>query len=102
MEFEHFELEHHNDCEFDFLEVHEGGEASGPLVGRYCGRDTPPGYVSASNSLYLTFRSDYSVSRSGFRIRYKTGEREKDLNCVKSSFYLSLQRVAGSSAAPAV
>ena len=74
LEFEHFELEHHNDCQFDFLEVHEGGEATGPLVGRYCGRDTPPGYVSASNSLYLTFRSDYSVSRSGFRIRYKTGE----------------------------
>ena len=76
MEFEHFELEHHSDCQYDFLEVHERGVATGPLVGRYCGRDTPPGYVSASNSLYLNFRSDYSVSRSGFRIRYKTGERE--------------------------
>ena len=65
---------HARNCDYDYLEIREGGVATGPVVGRYCGRDTPLPYVSSSNMMYLNFRSDYSVSRSGFRIRYKTGE----------------------------
>ena len=74
LEFEHFELEHHHNCDYDYLEIREGGVAGGAVVGRWCGADTPPGYTSNTNSLYLTFRSDYSVSRSGFRLRYTTGD----------------------------
>ena len=61
-------------CEFDVLEVREGGEPQGPLVGRFCGHERPASYVSSSNKLYFNFRSDYSVSQAGFRIRYKTGQ----------------------------
>ena len=78
IEFEHFELEHARNCDYDYLEIREGGVATGPVVGRYCGRDPPPPYVSSSNMMYFNFRSDYSLSRSGFRIRYKTGERLLD------------------------
>ena len=74
IEFVHFELEAHSSCDYDVLEVREGGLATGPLVGRFCGHDTPPSYLSSTNSLYFNFRSDYSVSHAGFRIRYKTGE----------------------------
>ena len=74
LEFEHFELEHHHNCDYDYLEIREGGVAGGAVVGRWCGADTPPAYTSNTNSLYLTFRSDYSVSRSGFRLRYTTGD----------------------------
>ena len=34
---------------------------------RYCGTEAPPDYVSNSNELHITFRSDYSISHSGFR-----------------------------------
>ena len=34
---------------------------------RYCGTEAPPDYVSNSNELHVTFRSDYSISHSGFR-----------------------------------
>ena len=72
LDFEHFELEHGTECSYDYLEIRERGVASGPLVGRFCGRDLPQPYISSSNMLYISFRSDYSISHSGFRIRYKT------------------------------
>ena len=34
---------------------------------RFCGSENPPAYVSTSNQLHITFHSDYSISRSGFR-----------------------------------
>ena len=74
IEFLHFELEADASCEYDVLEIREGGEPQGPLVGRFCGHDRPASYISSSNKLYFNFRSDYSVSHAGFRIRYKTGE----------------------------
>ena len=37
------------------------------FVARFCGTDLPPDYVSNSNQLHVTFRSDYSVSHSGYR-----------------------------------
>ena len=74
LQFSAFDIESHSSCDYDVLEVREGGLATGPLVGRFCGHDTPPSYLSSTNSLYFNFRSDYSVSHAGFRIRYKTGE----------------------------
>ena len=78
IEFLHFELEADSSCQYDVLEVREGGEPLGPLVGRFCGHQRPASYVSSGNKLYFNFRSDYSVSHAGFRIRYKTGEREAE------------------------
>ena len=78
IEFLHFELEAEASCEFDVLEVREGGEPQGPLVGRFCGHERPASYVSSSNKLYFNFRSDYSVSQAGFRIRYKTGQGREE------------------------
>ena len=73
------------------------GEATGPLVGQYCGQERPPSYVSSSNMLYFNFRSDYSVSHAGFRIRYKAGkgkDRNIDFLSVMNNFS---QPVGGSS-----
>ena len=71
-------MEAESSCEYDVLEVREGGEPQGPLVGRFCGHERPASYVSSSNKLYFNFRSDYSLSHSGFRIRYKTGEGREE------------------------
>ena len=80
--FDQFELESHDNCVYDYLELREGSSSDSPLIGRwelsktlnlvffvarYCGTDLPPDYVSNSNQLHVTFRSDYSVSHSGFR-----------------------------------
>ncbi len=58
---------------YDYVEVHDGGRPDSPLVGRYCGSDLPPVYATSSNQAYIRFRTDYSVTRGGFRIRYEIG-----------------------------
>ncbi|XP_072020163.1 LOW QUALITY PROTEIN: cubilin-like [Amphiura filiformis] len=67
--FTSFSLEGGNGCPFDYVEIRNGGFANSPLIGRYCGPTiTPSTFVSHSNRMYVKFRTDGSVSRTGFRI----------------------------------
>jgi hypothetical protein len=52
-------------------------------VFRYCGDTIPPRYMSRGNQLYLRFKSDSSVSHSGFRASYETG---KTSYCIIADF----------------
>ncbi len=61
-----FDMENHTDCEYDHLEIRNGGHLTSPLIGRYCGNQVPSRVTSFSNQLYLHFRSDNSVSARGF------------------------------------
>lgn len=61
---------------YDFVEVRDGADESGQLVGKYCGKIAPSPIVSAGNQLYIKFVSDYETHGAGFSIRYeifKTG-----------------------------
>ncbi len=57
---------------YDFVEVREGRDEDSPIIGRYCGHNVPPPYLSNSNELFIRFKSDHSVSHTGFRISYRT------------------------------
>ena len=59
---------------YDFLEVREGSDDEAPLVGRYCGNTLPMEYISSGNEVYVRFKTDSSVSGTGFRIRYDLGK----------------------------
>ena len=58
-------------CLYDNVEIREGGDEESPLVGRYCGTEIPPPYVSDGNTLLVHFRSDYSRAGQGFRAKYE-------------------------------
>ena len=58
-------------CAYDNVEIREGGDEESPLVGRYCGTEIPPPYVSDGNTLLVHFRSDYSRAGQGFRAKYE-------------------------------
>ena len=58
-------------CNNDYLEVREG-DASGRLIGRYCGRSLP-GNITASNGIWMKFRSDNRGTRRGFSATYNSG-----------------------------
>uniref|UniRef100_A0A3Q2TAZ9 Cubilin n=1 Tax=Fundulus heteroclitus TaxID=8078 RepID=A0A3Q2TAZ9_FUNHE len=45
-----------------------------PLIGKYCGISLPAPILSSSNSLWIRFRSDSSVTGAGFRAVYSVGE----------------------------
>lgn len=62
---------------YDYVEVRDGVDESGQLVGKYCGKIAPSPVVSSGNQLFIKFVSDYETHGAGFSIRYeifKTGE----------------------------
>ncbi|XP_017163297.1 bone morphogenetic protein 1-like isoform X4 [Poecilia reticulata] len=64
--FQSFEIEKHDACTYDYVEVRDGGSDSSPLLGRFCGYDKPENLQSSSNQLWLKFVSDGSVNKAGF------------------------------------
>ena len=58
---------------YDFLHIYDGRDSLSPLIGSFYGSQLPGRIESSSNSLFLAFRSDASVSNAGFVIDY-TGE----------------------------
>ncbi|KAF4524800.1 hypothetical protein B566_EDAN010175 [Ephemera danica] len=65
-----FELEANNHCQFDYLEIRNGGSAQSPLIGQFCGNSIPRTITSFSQSLYILFHTDLSVNRKGFSINW--------------------------------
>ncbi|XP_059613843.1 cubilin homolog [Phlebotomus argentipes] len=65
-----FDLEEHHECEFDYVEVRNGGRADSPLVGIYCGKKFPSTIRSFSNQVYVKFVSDSSRPESGFELEW--------------------------------
>ncbi|KAM6953811.1 LOW QUALITY PROTEIN: neuropilin-1a [Aplochiton taeniatus] len=71
----HFDLED-RECKYDYVEVRDGVDEAGQLVGKYCGKIAPSPVVSSGNQLFIKFVSDYETHGAGFSIRYevyKTG-----------------------------
>uniref|UniRef100_A0A8C8DU02 Metalloendopeptidase n=1 Tax=Oryzias sinensis TaxID=183150 RepID=A0A8C8DU02_9TELE len=66
LSFQSFEIEKHDSCAYDYVEVRDGGSGSDPLLGRFCGYDKPGDLKSSSNKLWLKFVSDGSVNKAGF------------------------------------
>lgn len=61
---------------YDYVEVRDGVDESGQLIGKYCGKIAPSPVVSSGNELFIKFVSDYETHGAGFSIRYeifKTG-----------------------------
>ncbi|KAH9499056.1 hypothetical protein Btru_005569 [Bulinus truncatus] len=56
-------------CEYDMVEVFDGHSTRSRSLGRFCGR-TSSNMTTTSNSVFLVFRSDGMVEKSGFFGRY--------------------------------
>ncbi|XP_023489601.1 CUB and sushi domain-containing protein 2 isoform X1 [Equus caballus] len=61
---------------YDFLHIYDGPDSLSPLIGSFYGSQLPGRIESSSNSLFLAFRSDASVSNAGFVIDYTENPRE--------------------------
>lgn len=75
--FTEFSLEMSSDCNNDFLLIYNGRTAFAPLIGKFCGTDSP-GYIEANNAygaLTFVFRSNASVNSSGW---------SADMSCVSA------------------
>lgn len=68
VEFSEFELENSTDCSNDYLTVHNGLTPFAPMIGKWCGSDSP-GVITSDNvngGLTFVFRSNSSVNAPGW------------------------------------
>ena len=72
--FNDFELEPHQECTYDHIEVFDGGDTSFPSLGKFCGAKLPDPIIATGNEMFMTFYSDASVQRKGFHASYSTGK----------------------------
>jgi M6 family metalloprotease-like protein len=56
VEFLNFELEDAQDCIYDYLKIYDGGSTSSPLLGTYCGKNSPGIIISTDPGGKLTFQ----------------------------------------------
>ncbi|CAH8656414.1 unnamed protein product [Schistosoma rodhaini] len=70
--FADFELESHQQCTYDQVIAYDGPTNSSAFLGQYCGSRKPGPIISSQNQLLLTFNSDSSVQRKGFRAQHTT------------------------------
>ena len=55
----------------DYVNVHDGGSTSSPLLGTFRGSSLPKLIMSSSNQLYVTFTTDGSGRSEGFTATYR-------------------------------
>ncbi|MEQ2248686.1 CUB and sushi domain-containing protein 2 [Ilyodon furcidens] len=72
LSFNHFSLE----PSYDFLHIYDGPDSLSPLLGSFYGTDVPDRIESSSNTLFMAFRSDASLSSNGFVLQYTENPRE--------------------------
>lgn len=70
--FPFFDLESSTNCNFDFLQIHDGDTASAFIIGTYCGQNNPQELYSSHNSLYFWFRSDHTLNAGGFTVAWQS------------------------------
>lgn len=66
LRFQSFEVENHDGCVYDYVEVKDGLINDSPIIGVYCGHKVPGDIISTSNTLLVKFVSDGSVQKAGF------------------------------------
>lgn len=67
------QIERHDNCAYDYLEVRDGTSENSPLIGRFCGYDKPEDIRSTSNTLWMKFVSDGTVNKAGFAANFFKG-----------------------------
>ncbi|XP_059158440.1 cubilin-like [Physella acuta] len=63
LNFSTFEFE---SCSFDYVLIYDGSYDTSPLLFKVCDTSAPKLIISTSNSMYIVFKTDYSVTKSGF------------------------------------
>ena len=73
-----FDVELANTCtKYDTLRVYDGEDNSAPSLATLCGQTVPGDIVSSNNDLFVHFKSDNSITQSGFQIKYTAILRSK-------------------------
>ena len=72
------------------LSVYDGSSSSSSLIGEYKGDDLPWSLTSSSYQLYVSFRSDSSVVKSGFQAAYHCKINMSTIDIKSTNFFVDL------------
>ena len=86
LEFLTLNVEQSATCAYDKVTVYDGVDNSATRLGRYCGTTLPGEVISTTNSLFVSFQSDSSVTKVGFNIKYTASLGGKS-HFVRGIFY---------------
>ena len=75
---------HVTSCYFDYVELRDGGSMNAGLLGRFCGSTRPPTVTSTGQAMFVRFRTDSSVTRTGFKATVSFG---RFYNVVRHNLY---------------
>ena len=70
-----FNVEYHENCNYDFVQVNDGPTAASHPIGRYCGSSTPNNgqpINTTDNQIYFWFKSDQNVADDGFSVQWRS------------------------------
>uniref|UniRef100_A0ACB8FV66 Uncharacterized protein n=1 Tax=Sphaerodactylus townsendi TaxID=933632 RepID=A0ACB8FV66_9SAUR len=67
--FEALDIQNSTECANDYLEIREH-DASGDLLGKYCGATIPGALDTPDNLAYIKFVADDSINAPGFMLRF--------------------------------
>nr|XP_019553875.2 tolloid-like protein 1 [Aedes albopictus]XP_029726403.1 tolloid-like protein 1 [Aedes albopictus] len=66
IKFQSFEVENHDSCAYDYVEIRDGDDEDSREIGIFCGYKLPPDMRSTGNTMIVKFVSDGSVQKAGF------------------------------------
>lgn len=66
LRFHAFDVENHDSCVYDYVEVRDGLANDSPILNVFCGLKIPADVTSSSNKMLVKFVSDSSVQKGGF------------------------------------
>ncbi|KAM3183271.1 hypothetical protein ACTXT7_010677 [Hymenolepis weldensis] len=69
--FQSFDIEKHDNCVYDYLEIRDGLSESSPVLKKLCGPTLPTPIKSTNNMMYIKFVSDSSVEKQGFTMKFQ-------------------------------
>ena len=80
MTFISFELESQSSCNYDHLRIYNGPSTSSPVLGTFCGTIVPSNQITDGRDALIHFKSDGSVTRTGFLLAFDRLETGKSNN----------------------
>ncbi|XP_007935102.1 deleted in malignant brain tumors 1 protein [Orycteropus afer afer] len=83
--FNDLQLEMHNNCMYDYVEIFDGPLNSSNLLGKLCNR-TRQVFTSSSNRMTVRFRSDVSFQSTGFSAWFNSFPSDARLRLVSSNY----------------
>ena len=79
----YLQIENHDNCVYDYIEIRDGGKATSTKFGSFCGYKMPDDIKSTGNQLYVKFVSDGSVQKAGFAASFMKGKKLESVINVK-------------------